>query len=229
MSSISVVCPFCGAELKTSGDLAMCPRCGSLVQPAAGGRAAHAEEWFYQVMGQEVGPLSFYDLKQCARERKVGPETPVRLGTGRWVLAERVTGLAGCWADGLEEWYFVRDGKRLGPVSFQALKSLITSGSLAPTDLVQRADWDAPVRVREGVEKELFPEPLPGFVAPEPIPVLPIAAAEPPPAETAPAPPPLPAALAPAASLHRLLLLAFLAGVATALAAVGLVVLALVK
>jgi hypothetical protein len=159
MSSVPVVCRSCGAQLKLADEQALCPRCGVLL----GGRpTVHSEDWYYQVLGQEVGPLSFFELRQLAHERKVGPETLVRMGKGRWLLAERVSGLARCWTGGMEEWFLVRDGKELGPIAFPALRSLITAGVLGSSDLVRRADWDAAVSVRQGIEQELFPEPLPG-------------------------------------------------------------------
>jgi hypothetical protein len=206
----------------------MCPQCGRLLEGAPGRGPDPHEEWSYQVMGEEVGPLSFYDLRQLARERKIGPETRVRRGTGRWLLAEQVAGLSGCWTEGLEEWLLIRDGKEVGPVSFQALRRLITSGSLAHSDRVRRVDWDAAVAVQDCIARELFPEPLP---LPEtPPPVATAAAEAPPPLPDVPTlaiaePPPAPAA-GPAAMP---LIVAFAAGVVTALIAVGLAILLLLR
>lgn len=240
MPSIPVVCQSCDAKLTVSDDLAhlaMCPRCGNLIEAVAGKSALHNEVWFYQVLGEEVGPLSFHDLKRLARERKVSPETLVRMGTGRWVLAERVTGLAGCWTEGLEEWFFVREGKKLGPVSFQALKSLITSGNLAGKDFVQRADWDSAVSVQDCIAQELLPEPLAAVqekvpdekLAPPPDAQVVLASLAPtvflPPPASAPPTEKSPASFVwpPAIFIY----LAFLAGIVTALVAVGLAVLLL--
>jgi hypothetical protein len=55
--------------------------------PAAG-------DWYLQVLGEEFGPVSFGSLRHGVRKGRVGPDTLVRLGKdGRWVLAERVSGL----------------------------------------------------------------------------------------------------------------------------------------
>src|SRR5262245_45091882 len=51
-------------------------------------------EWFYQDLGQVVGPVTSDHLRQSAREGRVGPETLVRRGpSGKWVAARKVKGL----------------------------------------------------------------------------------------------------------------------------------------
>jgi len=53
-----------------------------------------AAEWFYQVMGQQFGPVSSAELRALAAAGTVQPDTLVRKGTdGEWVFASRVHGL----------------------------------------------------------------------------------------------------------------------------------------
>jgi hypothetical protein len=53
-----------------------------------------ASEWFYQVMGEQVGPLSSAELLALAQRGSITYDTPVRKGTnGNWGSAARVKGL----------------------------------------------------------------------------------------------------------------------------------------
>ena len=53
-----------------------------------------AKQWYFQVMGSEVGPVAPSVLRERALAGHIQPDTPVKLGhDGRWVAAERVTGL----------------------------------------------------------------------------------------------------------------------------------------
>src|SRR5438105_5252300 len=53
-----------------------------------------ASEWFYQIMGDTVGPLSVQDIKAHAHEGRITHDTKVRKGIdGQWILADRVKGL----------------------------------------------------------------------------------------------------------------------------------------
>ena len=50
-----------------------------------------ASEWFYQVMGSQVGPVSSAELLALAQRGTITYDTLVRKGTnGDWVSAERV-------------------------------------------------------------------------------------------------------------------------------------------
>jgi hypothetical protein len=53
-----------------------------------------AKEWFYQLMGDEVGPVSSGELKRRAQQGDILPDTLVRSAPdGKWTPAERVKGL----------------------------------------------------------------------------------------------------------------------------------------
>src|SRR5579859_2671933 len=52
-----------------------------------------AAEWYFRVSGAGFGPVSGAELVQQAADRRIGPETEVRKGTGPWVAASKVTGL----------------------------------------------------------------------------------------------------------------------------------------
>jgi GYF domain 2 len=52
------------------------------------------KQWFFEVMGELVGPLTSAELIQRAQKGEVLPDTRVRIGTdGKWQLAARVKGL----------------------------------------------------------------------------------------------------------------------------------------
>ncbi|MDB4372159.1 GYF domain-containing protein [Mariniblastus sp.] len=51
-------------------------------------------EWFYRVMGEEIGPVTTNELRQRANSGQLLPETEVRKsGTDRWVRASQLKGL----------------------------------------------------------------------------------------------------------------------------------------
>jgi len=52
-----------------------------------------AVEWFCQVMGAEVGPLTQGQLVDMVRQHQVNPEDLVRRGNSSWVAAFEVKGL----------------------------------------------------------------------------------------------------------------------------------------
>lgn len=53
-----------------------------------------AKAWFYQLMGDEVGPVSAGELKRRAQQGDIQPDTLVRSAPdGKWTPAERVKGL----------------------------------------------------------------------------------------------------------------------------------------
>lgn len=51
-------------------------------------------KWYYQIMGEVVGPLNATELQEHARQGRITPDTFIRRATdGQWVSAERVKGL----------------------------------------------------------------------------------------------------------------------------------------
>lgn len=53
-----------------------------------------SKQWFFQVMGEELGPVSSVELKEKVKQGQIQPETLVRLGReGKWTPADRVKGL----------------------------------------------------------------------------------------------------------------------------------------
>jgi len=58
------------------------------------GGSAMATEWYYQNMGQTVGPLSAGQLRVEVADGQIGPDTLVRKGgEGKWVLARHLAGM----------------------------------------------------------------------------------------------------------------------------------------
>src|SRR5438309_4885888 len=127
--TLTARCPTCGelfqAEAEQVGKLVTCENCGGPVRIAAQARPSSPRPlpgppppapegpWYYRVLGAEFGPLSFAELQRCARERKVGPDNEVRLGSaGRWVLAERIARLFDDAATASTEWFYTQGGRR---------------------------------------------------------------------------------------------------------------------
>jgi predicted Zn finger-like uncharacterized protein len=137
--------------------MARCPRCCTPVSLAPEPQEApKADGWYYQVIGQEVGPVPFPDLQCLAQDGKISPETPVRRASGsRWLLAERVAGLFE-QSDGRREWYFTHNGKKVGPITYAMLRKLILAGQLAPADLLWQRGWPKAVSVGQCLAENLL-------------------------------------------------------------------------
>ncbi len=53
-----------------------------------------SKQWYYEVMGAPVGPITSAELKACVQTRRILPETRIRLGDdGKWQTADRIKGL----------------------------------------------------------------------------------------------------------------------------------------
>jgi len=53
-----------------------------------------SKQWYYEVMGSPVGPITSSELRICVETRRILPETRIRLGDdGKWQTADRVKGL----------------------------------------------------------------------------------------------------------------------------------------
>ncbi len=53
-----------------------------------------AKEWYFQVMGSELGPVSSVELKQRAQRGQIQADTLVRAAPdGKWQSADRIKGL----------------------------------------------------------------------------------------------------------------------------------------
>ena len=66
----------------------------------------------------------------------------------------------------MREWYFVRDGAQMGPVTVEELSQMIADGEVTATDLVWKegmSRWQQAV-----TQRELFPHPVPPAYAPPP-------------------------------------------------------------
>jgi hypothetical protein len=53
-----------------------------------------SKQWYYEMMGTAIGPISSAELKHRVQQGKIPPDTPIRLGPdGKWQSADRVKGL----------------------------------------------------------------------------------------------------------------------------------------
>ncbi len=72
-----------------------------------------------------------------------------------------------------QEWFYTKDGQRVGPVSLEELQTLAASGGLQPSDMVWKqgmAQWTPAVSVSE-LGTSLMPPPLPKVVPASPPPL----------------------------------------------------------
>ena len=50
-----------------------------------------AKQWFYEIMGEELGPISSAELRRKAESGEVTPDTSIRMGAqGAWQIAAEV-------------------------------------------------------------------------------------------------------------------------------------------
>ena len=153
-----VVCTTCGIKFQVRArGPARCPQCCTPVTLAPEPPPPQeAEGWYYQVMGQAIGPVPFADLRQLARDGKISPETLVRRAENtRWLLAERVSGVCDV-AENRAEWYFTHDDKKRGPVSYPMLRKLIVAGQLAASDLLWQNGWPKAISVGKCIKDNLL-------------------------------------------------------------------------
>ena len=52
-----------------------------------------AARWFYQISGEELGPITTAELVELARSGKLSPDDKVKKNDSKWVSASKVRGL----------------------------------------------------------------------------------------------------------------------------------------
>lgn len=89
-------------------------------------------EWFCQLMGEEVGPLTTAQLIEMAKKHQIDPVDMVRKGRKRqWVPASKIKGLFEEEAAPPSElWYFLYKGKKIGPMVAEKMKKHALKGRL---------------------------------------------------------------------------------------------------
>ena len=103
-SLVAIDCPHCGMHLKVpardAGKPKRCPKCGSLFKiPTAFLDADAAGEtppggWYFQLMGETFGPMSFAKLQREAQAGSLAPDCLVKKDSDEdWVLADSIDGL----------------------------------------------------------------------------------------------------------------------------------------
>lgn len=120
--------------------------------------------WYFQVMGEEHGPVSSAQLKALARSGRISQDTFVKKGPdGNWVSAASVQGLFDpdvpvaavpsapgkeCTAQ-VEQWYYEL-GIQHGPVSLSELRAAAASGRITENTYVKKGrngKWGYAARV----------------------------------------------------------------------------------
>ena len=104
---------------------------------------APADEWYYTRGGEMVGPISFQELKAKAANYMLSPPLDMVWTEGMedWRDVTEIEGLreskgtplpaaTGAMAEG--EWFYILDGKPVGPVSIAELKEKMEDPSIEP-------------------------------------------------------------------------------------------------
>lgn len=122
-----------------------------------------ANQWYYAANNEKKGPISSQELQQLIVNRQITPESLVWAeGLEKWTPAGKIRKLAELFSklqNGSNQqvtsntaaqagavWYFVRDGKKQGPVTAQVIKKLAAEGRLTPNDKLWKAglkEWVA--------------------------------------------------------------------------------------
>jgi hypothetical protein len=100
---------------------------------------AESEPWYVRADGRIRGPFSLTALKQQCDRNRLRPTDELSPDRRRWVGAASVAGLFPPQHEKNPpdtKWYFMRDGRRQGPVTLAALQQSITSGVCAANDLI---------------------------------------------------------------------------------------------
>ena len=108
-------------------------------------------EWYFQAMGQELGPLSAGELKTKVANGQIQPDTQIRKGTeGKWTFASNVKGL------------FAVSEKPPSPISPPAAEK--SKSSPAPSTIVSSKPDSHANLTKQAGSKTLSSGPIPATV-----------------------------------------------------------------
>ncbi len=108
-----------------------------------------ANQWHYQLFGEEFGPVSEDVVRGLVSKGTLGVDDPVRRDGGRWMpasdaLSDREATTATAVlpdaaedADDADDWYCEVLGQELGPLSFNDLLRFAESGELSAEDQIR--------------------------------------------------------------------------------------------
>lgn len=100
------------------------------------------QEWYYWRNGEQRGPLTLEEMKTMLAEGEIAPSDLVwKDSMPEWQKAvkrpefyrqaeEPAPSIAG------RDWYYLRGDARVGPISMDAVRGLITSGQISASDFV---------------------------------------------------------------------------------------------
>ena len=122
-------------------------------------------EWYYRILGQELGPITFEELQQLAKAGRVGADDEVRIGSDEpWTKARHRRGLKFArpvavaadvthdrtatlipFGDAAKkrEWYHEILGQEMGPISFKEMAKAFADGTLTHEDKARRGKTGA--------------------------------------------------------------------------------------
>ena len=121
---------------------------------AVAAAAAPVAEWYYQLLGQEMGPTTQDELLQMIREGSLHGDDTVRQGLdGAWKRLDKTSQFATLVGhmQPKPEWYCRLLGQELGPMTFEELQRMAHTGALHNDDDVRHGSsepWDKAGRTR---------------------------------------------------------------------------------
>ena len=125
------------------------------LEQAKANAARNAEEWFYKLLGQEVGPTSHDDIVEQIQLGSLQGEDLVRVGReGSWQPLSSYQQFTALLAQmkPKPEWYCRILGQVLGPMMFDELQHMAVSSSLNADDEVRFGEsgpWQRAQQTRE--------------------------------------------------------------------------------
>jgi hypothetical protein len=99
-----------------------------------------SDTWYYVRDKKKLGPVAWDQLQQLVRAGQLSPADMIlKNGWTKWQAVGEVSGLATPQAAVTDQWFYVQEKKKNGPVTFEQLMELASSGKLLVNDMVLRA------------------------------------------------------------------------------------------
>ncbi|RLS56926.1 MAG: DUF4339 domain-containing protein [Planctomycetota bacterium] len=124
------------------------------LQAAQAAAQAPVLEWYYKILGQEMGPVTSAEVQEQIQQGSLASNDLIRLGTnGEWQPLSRIPHFRAQAAamQPQPEWFCRMLGQELGPMTFDELQSMVNASSLHADDEVRHAaggSWERADRTR---------------------------------------------------------------------------------
>lgn len=124
------------------------------LQAAQAAAQAPVPEWYYKLLGQEMGPVTSEEVQEQIQLGSLASNDLIRLGvSGEWQLLSRIPQFRAQAAamQPQPEWFCRMLGQELGPMTFDELQSMVNASSLHADDEVRHGadgNWERADRTR---------------------------------------------------------------------------------